>query len=153
MEQRHDESLTLRLDADGEWYLEGKQVENRAVRAFFHQSLTRGDNKRLELVVGNQRARVIPQQTPAFARRIIGVDPAGGLLRIQCLCGKEYSVHPSSIRYLTEKGFFTARRIEDGFAVKLLRSASQDLFPYLHEDARHGTVLRVHGVTYPVIET
>ena len=150
-EKPQSDSLTLLLDAEGEWHLNGNRVENRAVRTFFHQSMVRSDNKRLELVVGHQKARVIPTETPTFARRITGTTP-DGLLRIQCLCGKEYSMHPASLRYLGKKGFFAARRVEDGLAVKLLRSASQDLFPYLQEDDQGRTVLLVDGDSYPVTE-
>jgi len=142
-------SLTLTIDGNGEWFLDGKRVENTAVKAFFHRSLVRGANKRFELLVGEQRARVIIANTPAFARRVTGItDP--DTLGIQCLCGREFRIRPDSLRYLSAKGYFVARRMEDGLAVKFLRTASQDLIPYLDEDDSGNTCLAIHAARYPV---
>ncbi len=123
----------LVLTRDGKFVFDGKVVENKRVQKFFHSILRKTEDGSFEIDTGWQKGRVIVEDTPTFALRILGITD-DCKIKILSACGREFTIDPATIRYREEHGDFVAVRIEDGLAVRLLRNAHNDLSAMLEED-------------------
>lgn len=71
------ESHAIRLGRDGRWYADDEPIANRRIAALFSRHVTRGADGDWWLVVGDERARIVVEDTPFFVVRVDGSPEAG----------------------------------------------------------------------------
>lgn len=71
------ESRTIRFGRDGRWYSDDEPIENERIARLFSQHVTRGDDGDWWLVIGDERARIVVDDTPFVVRRVDGAPETG----------------------------------------------------------------------------
>jgi len=71
------ESKTIRFGRDGQWYSDDERIENERIAMLFSRHVTRGDDGGWWLVIGDERARIVVDDTPFVVRRVDGSPETG----------------------------------------------------------------------------
>lgn len=71
------ESHTIRFGRDGRWYADDEPIANPRIADLFARHVTRADDGSWWLVIGDERARIVVDDTPFVVVRVDG-DPERG---------------------------------------------------------------------------
>ena len=71
------ENMTIRFGRDGRWYSDDEPIENRRIADLFSRHVTRDGDGGWWLVIGDEHARIVVDDTAWVVVRVDG-DPARG---------------------------------------------------------------------------
>jgi len=71
------ESHTIRFGRDGRWYADDEPIANQRIADLFARHVTRGEDGAWWLRIGDERAKIVVDDTPFVVTRVDG-DPAHG---------------------------------------------------------------------------
>ncbi len=141
------ESHTIRFGRDGRWYSDDEEIVNPRIARLFSQSIQRGDDGEWWLVVGDERAKIVVDDTPFVVQRVDGSPRSGFTIELndgstEPLPAESLRVAPDDVLYCDVKhGHYAARFLRpaqaellshatesgDGFALPLPNGASAPL--------------------------
>lgn len=141
------ESHTIRFGRDGRWYSDDEEIVNPRIARLFSQSIQRGDDGGWWLVVGDERAKIVVDDTPFVVQRVDGSPGTGFTIELndestEALPAESLRVGPEDVLYCDVKhGHYEARFLRpaqaellshatesgDGFVLPLPNGASAPL--------------------------
>lgn len=135
------ESHTIRFGRDGRWYSDDEEIVNDRIARLFSKSITRGDDGDWWLVVGDERAKIVVDDTPFVVVRVDGSPSAGFGIGLndgsaEPLPASTLRVSADDVLYCDVKG--------GAFAARFLRAAQAELLSHAVE-ADGGFVLPLPG--------
>jgi hypothetical protein len=133
------ESHTIRFGKDGRWYADQEPISNQRITALFSKHVTRGADGEWWLVIGDERARIVVEDTPFVVTRVDG-DPASGF-RIRLNDGSEEPLETETLHVGAEDVLYCSVK-QRAYAARFLRPAQIELLSHVRE-AREGYVLRL----------
>ncbi|MEW6270874.1 MAG: DUF1285 domain-containing protein [Thermodesulfobacteriota bacterium] len=71
------ESKTIRFGRDGRWYADDEPIVNQRIADLFSRHVTRGEDGAWWLRIGDERAKIVVEDTPFVVSRVDG-DPGTG---------------------------------------------------------------------------
>lgn len=71
------ESHTIRFGRDGRWYADQEPIANPRIAELFSRHITRAPDGQWWLVIGDERARIVVDDTPFVVVRVDGSPPEG----------------------------------------------------------------------------
>jgi hypothetical protein len=90
------ESHTIRFGRDGRWYADDEPIANPRIADLFARHVTRGEDGAWWLRIGDERAKIVVDDTPYVVTRVDG-DPVQGF-RITLNDGSSEPLDPRSLR-------------------------------------------------------
>lgn len=141
------ESHTIRFGRDGRWYADDEPIANPRIADLFSRHVTRGPDGDWWLVIGDERARIVVDDTPFVVTRVDGEPRRGFEIGLndgssEALTAGSLALGEGDVLYCTVKdGSFRARFLRpaqfdllrhaepygDGFALPLPDGARQEL--------------------------
>jgi hypothetical protein len=91
------ESHTIRFGRDGRWYADDEPIANQRIADLFARHVTRGDDGAWWLAIGDERAKIVVDDTPFVVTRVDG-SPADGF-RITLNDGSTEPLDPRSLAF------------------------------------------------------
>jgi hypothetical protein len=125
------ESHTIRFGRDGRWYSDDEPIENRRIADLFSRHVTRGEDGGWWLVVGDERARIVVDDTPFVVARVDGTPSSGFTIGLND--GTEEPLDPSSLRVGAEDVLYCDAKAER-LAVRFLRPAQAEILRHAVEE-------------------
>lgn len=124
------ESHTIRFGRDGRWYADDEEIVNPRIAQLFSQSITRGDDGEWWLVVGDERAKIVVEDTPFVVQRVDGSPAAGFAIGLndgstEKLPASTLRVNPQNVLYCDVK--------EGSYRARFLRPAQAELLSHARE--------------------
>jgi len=71
------ESHTIRFGRDGRWYADDEPIANQRIVDLFARHITRGDDGAWWLRIGDERAKIVVDDTPFVVTRVDGAPRTG----------------------------------------------------------------------------
>lgn len=71
------ESHTIRFGRDGRWYADDEPIANQRIADLFARHITRGEDGAWWLRIGDERARIVVDDTPFVVTRVDGSPRSG----------------------------------------------------------------------------
>lgn len=135
------ESHTIRFGRDGRWYSDDEEIVNARIARLFSQSIARGDDGEWWLIVGDERARIVVDDTPFVVQRIDGSPSEGFSIELndgsrEPLPARSLSVDREDVLYCDVK--------EGTYRARFLRAAQAELLSHARESG-DGFVLPLPG--------
>jgi len=135
------ESNTIRFGRDGRWYSDDEPIVNPHIARLFARHITRGSDGGWWLVIGDERAPVVVDDTPLVVQRVDGSPTEG--FTIELNDGTREPLPAGSLRMGADDVLYCDVR-DDRVPARFLRSAQADLLRHVREDAT-GFVLPLPG--------
>ncbi|HZR82461.1 MAG TPA: DUF1285 domain-containing protein [Candidatus Binatia bacterium] len=126
------ESHTIRFGKDGRWYADDAPIENRRIADLFSRHVVRRDDGAWWLVVGDERAPIVVDDTPFVVARVDPL-PHGGF-NITLNDGTREPLDAGTLRLGDEDVLYCDVK-QGSLAARFLRSAQADLLAHAEEDA------------------
>lgn len=125
------ESHTIRFGRDGRWYADDEPIANPRIADLFARHITRGDDGAWWLKIGDERAKIVVDDTPFVVSRVDG-DPQRGFRitlndgSVEDLAGATLAFGAHDVLYCDVKaGTYRAR---------FLRPAQSELLAHVTSD-------------------
>ncbi len=140
------ESHQIRFGRDGRWYADDEPITNQRIADLFARHVTRGEDGSWWLRIGDERARIVVEDTPWVVTRIDGSPQEG--FRVTLNDGTSEPLDPSSLTLGANDVLYCA--VKDGTErARFLRPAQMELLGHVElEDDRF--VLAVSGGKYEI---
>ncbi len=124
------ESHTIRFGRDGRWYSDDEEIVNLRIARLFSQSIQRGDDGDWWLVVGDERAKIVVDDTPFVVWRVDGSPDTG--FTIELNDGSTEPLPVDSLRVSGEDVLYC--RVKTGeFEARFLRASQAELLSHAIE--------------------
>ncbi|MDG2307433.1 MAG: DUF1285 domain-containing protein [Candidatus Binatia bacterium] len=124
------ESNTIRFGRDGNWYSDDEPIVNPRIARLFSQHVTRGDDGEWWLVIGDERARIVVDDTPFVIHRVDG-SPTDGF-SIELNDGTTEALPAGSLEVSAQDVLYCS--VKDGaFRARFLRAAQAELLSHTKE--------------------
>ncbi len=124
------ESHTIRFGKDGRWYSDDEPIVNPRIERLFSQHVSRGEDGSWWLVIGDERARIVIDDTPYVVRRVDG-DPKSGFT-VELNDGSVEPLPSDSLEIRSEEVLYC--RVKEGrFPARFLRPAQAELLGHVRE--------------------
>ena len=136
----------IRIDKDGHWYYEDKEIINPQILSAFCDALEKDDDGRYRLVIEPEVCYVEVEDTPFVVASIRG-DIHDGLsvllntAAVHKLDPATLSIGENNVLYCT---------LQDGMKVRFTRAAYYTLALMMEEDDQGNITLKVNGTSYPI---
>lgn len=136
----------IRIDKDGRWYYEGREIINLQILSAFCDALEEDSDGRYRLVIEPEICYVEVEDTPFVVAAIRG-DTDNGLFvllntaAVHKLDPLTLSIGENNVLYCT---------LSDGMRVRFSRAAYYTLALMMEEDEEGNVCLRVGDTTYPI---
>jgi hypothetical protein len=125
------ESHTIRFGRDGRWYADDEPIANQRIADLFARHITRGDDGAWWLRIGDERARIVVDDTPFVITRVDG-EPRTGF-RITLNDGSSEPLAPRSLAFGTQDVLYCD--VKDGaHRARFLRPAQSELLSHVRLD-------------------
>ncbi len=143
----------MRIDKEGRWFLQGKEITHRKTYLLYCRSLTRDDAGRVVLRVGREECPVEVEDAPFVVMTIEFVSPRpGGEEEIWIILNDETreKLAPETLRIGPENIPYC--RVRNGmFEARFSRNAYQLLLPHIRPDEQETRFfLSLNGKKYPL---
>lgn len=125
------ESNTIRFGRDGRWYSDDEEIVNPRIARLFSRHVTRGSDGEWWLVIGDERARIVVDDTAFVVQRVDG-SPAEGF-SIELNDGTSEPLPAESLRIEGEDVLYCDVKLGEHRA-RFLRPAQADLLRHARED-------------------
>ncbi len=135
------ESNTIRFGRDGRWYSDDEEIVNPRIARLFSQSVTLGDDGAWWLVIGDERARIVVDDTPFVVRRVDGSPTAG--FSIELNDGTTEPLPAGTLRVGVDDVLYCDVK-EGAYRARFLRPAQAELLSHARE-GQGGFVLPLPG--------
>ncbi len=140
------ESHEIRFGRDGEWYSDGERIANAKIAALFSRSIRKDPEGGYRLQMGDERARILVDDTPFVVRSLDG-DPERGFTLI-LNDGTTEPLDPATLRSGADNALYA--RVKGGEEARFLRPAHYALARWIEGDERSGFALEVGGRSHPI---
>lgn len=134
------ESNTIRFGRDGRWYSDDEPIVNQRIARLFAQHITRGDDGQWWLVVGDERAPIVVDDTPFVVTRVDG-SPRDGF-SIELNDGSAEPLPADSLHIEDDVLYCSVKEAE--FEARFLRAAQAELLGHARQEG-DGYVLPLPG--------
>jgi len=122
------ETNTIRFGRDGRWYADDEPIVNQRISDLFSRHVTRGDDGDWWLRIGDERAKIVVDDTPWVVTRVDG-DPAAGF-RVTLNDGSSEPLAAGSLRLGAEDVLYTD--VKGGaYRARFLRPAQLELLGHV----------------------
>lgn len=126
------ESHTIRFGRDGRWYSDDEPIENPRIADLFSRHVTRGRDGGWWLVIGDERASILVDDTPWVVVRVDGSPSEGFTIGLndgtrEDLRAESLRVGEGDVLYCDAKG--------GAQAVRFLRAAQAELLGHVEADS------------------
>ena len=126
------ESGEIRFGKDGRWYSDDEWIENPRIALLFSRHLLQRDDGSWWIVMGDERAQVVIEDTPWVVVRVDGSPAAGFTLGLndgssEPLDAGSLSLAPDHVLYGQAK--------EGRHRIRFLRAPQMELLAHADEDA------------------
>lgn len=125
------ESHTIRFGRDGRWYADQEPIENPRIADLFARHVTRGDDGGWWLRIGDERAKIVVEDTPFVVTRVDG-DPRSGF-RITLNDGSSEHLDVTSLALGDEDVLYCDAK-DGAYRVRFLRPAQMELLSHVEVD-------------------
>jgi hypothetical protein len=141
------ESHTIRFGRDGRWYSDDEPIVNPRIARLFSRHITRGDDGGWWLVIGDERAKIVVEDTPFVVSRVDG-SPGDGF-RIGLNDETSEPLDAASLRMSSEHVLSCS--VKNGsYRARFLRAAQAELLSHA-QPAGSGFALPLPGgATEPI---
>lgn len=134
------ESHTIRFGRDGRWYADQEPIANQRIADLFSRHITRGPDGEWWLVVGDERVRIVVDDTPFVVVRVDGSPASGFTLGLN-----DGTREPLAARTLRLSGDVLYCDVKQGaYAARFLRPAQAELLGHVQPED-DGFVLPLPG--------
>lgn len=141
------ESNTIRFGRDGRWYSDDEPIVNPRIARLFSEHVTRGDDGAWWLVIGDERARIVVDDTPFVVQRVDGSPDEG--FTIELNDGTSEPLPADTLRIRGEDVLYCAVK-QGEYRARFLRPAQAELLSHARE-TEGGFVLPLpSGATAPL---
>ena len=138
---------TIRFGKDGRWYCDDEPIVNQAICRLYSRTLIVEPDGSARLQLGEDRARVVIEDTPWVVTHVDG-DPQGGFT-VHLNDGSEEPLDVAGLQVSAENVLYC--RVRDGrHAARLLRPAHYELLRHLEQAPDGAFVLRVGERRHPI---
>ena len=137
------ESHTIRFGRDGRWYADADPIANQRISDLFSRHVTRGDDGAWWLEIGDERAKIVVEDTPFVVTRVDGNPRSGFQITLndrscEPLVARSLAIGENDVLYCDVK--------DGAFRARFLRPAQMELLE--HVEVKDGSfVLPVPGGT------
>jgi hypothetical protein len=128
------ESHTIRFGRDGRWYSDDEPIDNQRIADLFARHIVRGDDGAWWLRIGDERARIVVDDTPFVVTRVDGTPQQG--FRITLNDGSVEPLVPSSLSFGADDVLYCD--VKHGkYRARFLRPAQSELLSHVRVDGEH----------------
>jgi len=124
------ESHTIRFGRDGRWYADQEPIANQRIADLFSRHVTRGPDGEWWLVVGDERARIVVDDTPYVVVRVDGGPAAGFSVGLND--GTREPLDPRTLRLRDDVLYCDVK--QGAYAARFLRPAQAELLGHVEAD-------------------
>lgn len=125
------ESHTIRFGRDGRWYADDEPIANQRIADLFARHITRGDDGSWWLRIGDERAKIVVDDTPFVITRVDGAPGTG--FRITLNDGSSEPLAPPSLAFGAQDVLYCD--VKDGtYRARFLRPAQSELLSHVRLD-------------------
>ena len=126
------ESHTIRFGRDGRWYADDEPIVNQRIADLFARHITRGDDGAWWLRIGDERAKIVVDDTPFVVTRVDGA-PAQRLPHRRSTTARPSRSPPRSLALGDEDVLYCD--VKDGaYRARFLRPAQSELLAHVTLD-------------------
>ena len=126
------ESGEIRFGKDGRWYSDDEWIENPRIASLFSRHLLRAEDGCWWIVMGDEKAQVVIEDTPWVVTRVDGTPDTGFTLGLND--GSSEPLRPESLRLGPDHVLYG--KAKDGqHPVRFLRAPQMELLAHAGEDA------------------
>lgn len=140
------ESHTIRFGRDGRWYADDEPIANPRIADLFARHVTRAEDGSWWLRIGDERAKIVVDDTPFVVTRVDG-EPARGF-RITLNDGSSEDLAPASLAFGDGEVLYCDVK-SGAYRARFLRAAQSDLLGHVTVDGDR-FVLPVPGGAQPL---
>ena len=140
------ESHEIRFGRDGEWYSDGERIANAKIAALFSRSIRRDPEGGYRLQMGDEKARILVDDTPYVVRAVDGDAEHGFTLVLND--GTSEPLDPSTLASGADHALYA--RVKDGEEARFLRPAHYALARAIEGDETTGFALVAAGTRHPI---
>jgi len=140
------ESHTIRFGRDGRWYADDEPIANPRISALFARHVTRAEDGSWWLRIGDERARIVVDDTPFVVTRVDGGPERGFCITLndgssEDLAPASLALGEGEVLYCDVKG--------GAYRARFLRAAQSELLGHVTHDGER-FVLPVPGGVQPI---
>jgi uncharacterized protein len=139
-------SCRIRIDKEGKWYFEGKEIINPLVLRAFCEALETDEDGRHRIVIRDELCYIDVEDTPFVISAIRGDQAAGLYLRLNTL--ETFPLDPTRLCIGQDNVLYAM--LETGMKVRFTRSAYYSLAFMMEEDLSGNIVLKIRNTIYPI---
>ena len=122
------ESHTIRFGRDGRWYADHEPIVNERIARLFSKHVTRGDDGAWWLVIGDERAKIVVDDTPYVVSRVDGSPDTG--FRVGLNDETSEALDPSTLRMSADDVLYCDVK-QGAYPARFLRSAQAELLSHV----------------------
>jgi hypothetical protein len=125
------ESHTIRFGRDGRWYADDEPIANPRIADLFARHIARGDDGAWWLRIGDERARIVVDDTPYVVTRVDGTPDSGFRITLN-----DGSAEPLAARSLAlgEHDVLYCDVKDGAYRARFLRPAQSELLAHVRLD-------------------
>ncbi|MGH7803450.1 MAG: DUF1285 domain-containing protein [Candidatus Binatia bacterium] len=135
------ESHEIRFGRDGEWYSDGERIANAKISALFSRSIRRDPEGGYRLQMGDERARIVVDDTPFVVRSLDGDPQRGFTLTLND--GSSEPLDLSTLRSGADNALYA--RVKGAEEARFLRPAHYALARFIEGDEHSGFAIECAG--------
>ena len=140
------ESHEIRFGRDGEWYSDGERIANAKIAALFSRSIRRDPEGGYRLQMGDERARILVDDTPFVVRSVDG-DPKHGFT-LALNDGTSEPLDPATLSSGPDNALYA--RVKGDEEARFLRPAHYALARWIQGDESSGFAIETRGNRHPI---
>ena len=125
------ESHTIRFGRDGRWYADDEPIANQRIADLFARHIVRGDDGAWWLRIGDERAKIVVDDTPFVVTRVDG-EPRSGF-RITLNDGSAEPLVPRSLAFGADDVLYCDVK-HSTHRARFLRAAQSELLSHVRVD-------------------
>ncbi|HEY8515182.1 MAG TPA: DUF1285 domain-containing protein [Candidatus Binatia bacterium] len=142
------ENKSIRFGRDGRWYADDAPIENQRIADLFSRHVTREQDGSWWLRIGDERAKIVVEDTPYVVTRVDGDAEAGFRITLndgtsEPLAASSLTLGKDDVLYVDVKG--------GAFRARFLRAAQAELLSHVEMDGDR-FVLRLPSGTHEIAQ-
>jgi hypothetical protein len=136
----------IRIDKDGKWYYENKEIINPLVIKSFCEALERDEYGRYRIVMGSEVCHIEVEDTPFVVSAVRGDPQCGLYIRLNTL--ETYPLDPDQLCIGENNVLYVM--LPDGMKVRFNRPAYYSLALMMEEDDGGNIILNICGKNHQI---
>jgi hypothetical protein len=125
------ESHQIRFGRDGRWYADDEPIANQRIADLFARHVTRGDDGAWWLHIGDERARIVVDDTPFVVTRVDGTPEHG--FRVTLNDGSSEPLAAASLAFGAEDVLYCDVK-GAAYRARFLRPAQSELLGHVETE-------------------